>query len=96
MARVFVPALAVLILFLPGCSADRGKTVTVTSKTFEEKVLQSKQPVFVAWGHTLINAAMGPELLIGKAPLRTTRGPIQAGAVGDGPMRIVGPPPLPV
>lgn len=52
------------------------------------------QPVLVAWGHTLINAAADPELLIGALP-RTVRGPAARGAVGLGPMKIVGPP-LPV
>jgi hypothetical protein len=54
-----------------------------------------KQPVFVAWGHTFINAAMNPELLIGRVPLSATRGPAQLGANSVNPMRIVGPPAAP-
>lgn len=55
-----------------------------------------KQPVLVAWGHTLVNAAMNPELLIGKLPSRAARGPAPQGGIGASPMRIVGPPPQPV
>jgi len=55
-----------------------------------------RQPVLVAWGHTLVNAAMNPELLIGRLPSRAARGPAPQGSAGAGPMRIVGPPPPPV
>jgi len=55
-----------------------------------------KQPVLVAWGHTLVNAAMNPELLIGKVPSRAAHGPVPRSVGGVAPMRIVGPPPPPV
>jgi hypothetical protein len=50
-----------------------------------------RQPILIAWGHTLVNAPMNPELLIGQVPLRTAMHSVRVGGP-VGPMRIVGPP----
>src|SRR5437762_3557266 len=47
MTRRVMLVLAFAALVLPGCGADHGKEITVTSSNFEEKVLRSKQPVLV-------------------------------------------------
>lgn len=47
MKRLAVLILTLMIVFLPGCRTDPGKTVTVTSSSFEETVLRNKLPVLV-------------------------------------------------
>jgi thioredoxin 1 len=47
LGKTLLPAVAAALFFLPGCSSESSKAITLTTANFEEKVLKSKQPVLV-------------------------------------------------